>query len=248
MDKVERWMEAGRANHISIIRFSDCSEENIIFPHCIMAEYAEISGYLYVSEGRPYYWFLERGQAWLLTRVAMRIQRMPDPLEHVVTLLWNRGNVGTTLFHDMELRSESGELLLSCSGSWKVFDLNAFRSLETSEVAGGIVTVINEKADAPECKKIVPEDGLTLLGQRPVVYTDLDCNHHVNNVNYTRIAEDFLPAEYRGRVLDEYYVNFISPAKYGETLEISGQPTEKGYLIQGATGDTLHFRSEFVFK
>ena len=85
------------------------------------------------------------------------------------------------------------------------------------------------------------------LGTRPVYYTDLDLNSHINNAVYTRIAVDFLPEEYRQRQICDYVINFKRETLLGEVLELKGGATEHGYVIMGFVGDALNFASEFTY-
>jgi acyl-ACP thioesterase len=56
---------------------------------------------------------------------------------------------------------------------------------------------------------------------RPVVYSDIDFNRHVNTMRYIDIIFDALPLEIveqnNGLRLD---INFIAEARYGETLTL----------------------------
>lgn len=242
-----RWTDNGTSNRKRFIEVLDCSENNTVYPHYIMGEFSEIAGEPYMAVNRPYHWFLERGQAFLVTRMSMRIRRLPLPLETVIFTAWTRGTEGKSILDDLEVRTEEGELLVSCTGIWKVVSLNEFRVIELGEVAGGLLPSVDKAADAPLCKRITPNGEVIFLGERKIVYTDLDCNHHVNNAVYTKIAEDYLPREFRQHNLSEYFVNFVAPTQFGETLEISGAQTESGYIIIGSCDGAVHFSSEFIF-
>jgi len=104
------------------------------------------------------------------------------------------------------------------------------------------------EADSPECKKIVTEVPLPVIGKRPVYYTDLDCNYHLNNSAYSRIATDFMPPEYQSREVLDFVVNFNKETKLSDTIEIRGGEIIDGYIIQGYCADVLHFACEFVFR
>jgi len=103
------------------------------------------------------------------------------------------------------------------------------------------------KADSPECKKIVSDSELPVIGHRPVFYTDLDCNYHINNSVYSRIATDFLPSEYQSLEVKDYVINFSKETSIDDTLEIRGGKTAVGYIIQGFCDGIQHFASEFTF-
>ena len=149
---------------------------------------------------------------------------------------------------DCDVRTEDDELLVSMTGTWVLLDTKTRRMLGPENYPGVKSKPFPEKiADAPECVKIIPAENMESLGIRPVFYTDLDLNSHINNAVYTRIAVDFLPEAQRTRKLRDYEINFKRETKLGEVLDIRGGETEHGYVIQGFVGEELHFSSRFTF-
>ena len=71
----------------------------------------------------------------------------------------------------------------------------------------------------------------TTMTSRPVVYSDIDFNRHVNTLRYVDLIFDALPIEIieknNGLRID---LNFIAEARYGETLTIGA--IEEGNIWQ----------------
>lgn len=246
--RTDRWIENNKAFRVKTIETLECDESGALFPHWILGEFSEITGDIYMAGGRDYMWFVERGQVWFIVRMSMRVFRMPRSLEEVVISYWYRDTDGKSLFNDYEIRSVDGELLVAGTSVHRPYDINECHVIPVSEIAEGTIGTADDKAPAPECRRITVGEDTAPLGERKIYYSDIDGNHHVNNSIYTRIAEDFLPEEFRERELDEYFVNFVAPTKLGETLEISGERTDCGYIIVGSCGGSVRFSSEFVFK
>ncbi|MBO7235224.1 MAG: acyl-ACP thioesterase, partial [Alistipes sp.] len=85
---------------------------------------------------------------------------------------------------------------------------------------------------------------------RPVVYSDIDFNRHVNTLRYINLMFDTLPIDIieknNGLRID---INFISEALYGEVLTI-GVATEGDtwqFEISSNSGKTL-CRARIEFK
>lgn len=249
MIKTDRWMEGGKAHRIKTIAFLDCDQNDRLFPHWVMGEFSEIVGDPYLAVGESYENSLEQGQIWVVARMSMRIHRLPHSEEGILMSLWYRGADADDkyLLHDFEIRSREGAPLVSCSSLHRAVDLERNCAISVSEIVGSHPEVIHEQADAPICRRIIPEGLLTPLGSRVTMFSDIDRNGHMNNAIYTRIAQDFLPAEYWARQLREYFVNFVGATELDEILEISGQPAENGYIIVGCCEGTVRFSSEFVF-
>lgn len=248
--KTDRWMEGGRAYRIRSIAFLDCDMDDRLFPHWIMGEFSEIVGDPYLAVGESYQNSLDHGQIWVVARMSMRVHRMPRSEENIQMSLWYRGTDAEDkyLYHDFEIRSREGELLVSCAALHRALDLNRGCAILVSEMVGSHPEVISEKADAPDCKRIYPKEPLVPLGSRTMLYSDIDRNGHANNAVYTRIAQDFLPPEYRSRQLKEYFVNFVRSTELDDVLDIEGQATEQGYLIMGSCKGKVSFSSEFIFE
>ena len=248
MERTDRWIGENKAHRIKVIETLECDENGILFPHWILGEFSEITGDIYTAEGRDYMWFVERRQVWFIVRMSMRVKRLPHALETVVFSYWYRDTDGKSMFNDYELRALDGELLVAGTSVHRPYNIVECRTFPVNEIAGGATAQCSDKATAPACHRIVPPSSLKPLGERQIVWSDIDGNHHVNNSIYTRIAEDFLPDEYRERVLLEYYVNFIAPTERGDVLEIFGAPTPEGYILTGSCGGEPRFSSEFVFQ
>lgn len=250
MIKTDRWMEGGKAHRIKTIAFLDCDLDDRLFPHWIMGEFSEIVGDPYIAVGESYENSLEHGQIWVVARMSMRVHRMPCSEEDILMSLWYRGADADDkyLLHDFEIHTRTGEPLVSCSSLHRALDLARNCPIPVSEMVGSHPETIHEQADAPICRRITPEGRLSPLGSRAVMYSDIDRNGHMNNAIYTRIAQDFLPPEYRKRLLREYFVNFVRAIELDEVLDILGQPTEEGYIIVGCCQGEVRFSSEFVFS
>ncbi len=244
----DRWNEGGVFFRRKTIDYLDCDTEKKLFLHAAMGEFSEIAGDEVQSKGHSHAYLYERGQVFLITRMSMRFHRIPKAHETIVYSTWFRKTEGRVFLRDCEVHSDEGELLASGSGTWMLYGINEGAVISPDKLTCQGSTAVNKKSDAPECKKVVPEGEPAVLGYRPVYYTDLDCNSHINNAAYNRIAVDFLPSEYRQKNIADYVINFNRETRLGETLELRGCEITNGYIIQGYVDGVLHFGSEFVFS
>ena len=244
----DRWFDGTYYKRELTVNYLDCNTERKVFPHYILGIFSEIAGDESQAKGRTHEALVSSGRVYLITRMSLRLHRTPCVNETLIFRTWFRKAEGKFFFRDGDVHSPEGELIASVSGTWVYIDLIEHKVLDSSEHPASSVRCFDETADAPECKKIVPQEELTVIGQRPVYYTDLDCNCHVNNSAYSRIALDFLPEEFRNREIEDLVVNFNKETKLEDTLEIRGVPTENGYVIQGFCEGILHFGCEFVFR
>lgn len=243
----DRWNEGSMFFRRKTINYLDCNTEVKMFLHTAMGEFSEITGDEMLSSGYSHAYLYERGQVLFITRMSMRFFRVPVVHETVIYSTWFVGVEGRVFIRNCEVHTEHGELIAAGAITFMLLDIEKGIVISPDEMKCPRSIVVDKRADAPECKKIIPQNEPSVLGCRPVFYTDLDCNNHINNAAYNRIAVDFLPEEYRRRDVADYVINFNRETRLGDTLEIRGSEIENGYIIQGYVDGVLHFGSEFVF-
>ncbi|MGI5985535.1 MAG: hypothetical protein GXY01_06175 [Clostridiales bacterium] len=244
----DRWFDGTYYKREITVNYMDCNTDKKVFLHYMLGIFSEIAGDECQAKGQTHDFFVNHGKIFLLTRMSIRFHKTPKWDDTVIFTTWFRTTEGKFFLRDCEMRAPDGELFASASSTWALIDPVEHKVLDPDEYPGSRSCGFKQKADSPECKKIISESPLPVIGYRPVYYTDLDCNHHVNNSVYSKIATDFLPPEYRSRDLFDFVINFNKETKLGETLEIRGAETEDGYIIQGSCDGNQHFACEFTFK
>lgn len=245
----DRFYDGEFYNRQITLNYLETNTDKKVFIHTLLGEYSELAGDECEVKGQNHSFFINSGVVFMISRMSLRFHRIPVQGETLLFTTWFRGAEGKFFFRDCEVRGEDGELLASMEGTWVLLDLVSHEMLGADRYPGNGSTPYPQKlADVPECKKILPMPDMTRLGERPVYYTDLDCNCHMNNAVYSRIAADFLPAQYRQRDIADYVINFNRETRLGQTMEIFGGPTENGYVIIGYCDGVRHFASEFTFK
>lgn len=244
----DRWFDGTYYKREVTINYMDCNTEKNVFLHYILGTFSEIAGDEAVANGTTYESLKDLANVFLITRMSVRFHRVPRCDETVIFTTWFRTTEGRFYLRDCNVRSTEGELLASLTGTWVRYDINEHMVLDPSEYSNLSMVGLTDKADSPECKKVVSEQTLPVLGYRPVYYTDLDCNYHINNSVYSKIATDFLPQKFRDMEVADYIINFLRETGLGDTLEIRGGEAPDGYIIQGFCDDVSHFACEFTFN
>lgn len=243
----EQWYDSGRFYRRFTFRFGDCTADGHASIYTVMKLLSEMAGQDYEGRGRGHKVLWEHGQTFLLSRVAIRFYRMPAHTQTVTACTWERHKKGVFFNRDFEIRSETGEILVSATSLWFIVNPETREVIRPAELFGGLDVGSMDAADCPPCRRIAEDDSLQTLGERYIRYTDLDANGHVNNAVYGRIAQDWLPEEYRGRRLKELFIEYKTETVLSDTLIIKGGTAEDGYAVQGVENGKLHFGSRFVF-
>ena len=93
----------------------------------------------------------------------------------------------------------------------------------------------------------LPEE-LPPLGERPIRYSDLDYNGHLNNAIYADILCDFLPGGMFGTRISELQIDYHSEALYGETLKLYGEKRGSEIWFRGVHERGLSFEARLVVQ
>lgn len=161
----------------------------------------------------------DAGAAWVLSRLAMRVERLPSWREEVVIETWPSGREGLRATRDLILRDASGAALVRARTVWFVFDLARRRPIRLPAPVLAIVPperpaslVLGAEPVAPEAKDGTPLTSRTF----DVRQSDLDRNGHANNARFAEWALEAAPeAWHRLRSLD---LAFRGEALAGDTV------------------------------
>ena len=244
----DRWFDGTYYKREITLNYMDCNTEKKVFLHYILGIFSEAAGDETQAKGHTHEFYINQSRVFLITRMSIRFHRTPKCNETLIFTTWFRTTEGKFFLRDCDVRSPDGELIASASGTWALIDPIEHKVLDVKAHPDERLGFSAFKADSPECKKIIPEEALPVIGHRQVYYTDLDCNNHINNAAYSRIATDFLPPEYQSREVTDFVINFNKETRLDEMLELRGGTVEGGYIIQGYCDDILHFACEFVFR
>lgn len=91
-------------------------------------------------------------------------------------------------------------------------------------------------------------DTLALLCERPIVYSDLDYNMHMNNTRYADMLCDYMPIDDVSRIKG-ISISYLHEAAYGDRIKIYGTESDGKYSFRtvNGNGDT-GIEAEVVLK
>lgn len=241
------WHEGAEINRYDVFRFGDCDRRKRAGLYAVMKLLSELAGEDYERRGLGHDRLAERGWAFLLSRVRLRFFRWPVHAEKVLVRSWEKGVKGPYFCRDYELLSKDGALLIAGSSQWFLADIASRDIVRPALLEQDEEHRSSRQSDCPEPLRLKKLTDLPVLGQRPIYYSDLDANCHVNNAVYSRIATDFLPETLRERELKDYSISFFSETGAGQTLTLSGREEGSDFLLQGDAEGTTRFGCRFGF-
>lgn len=129
-------------------------------------------------------------------------------------------------YRDYVIEDDAGNLIASGMSKWAYIDPISRKQVQIPKILNAIFSV-REDADKPSKIEFeTREENETLfqpqeMQEKISVYSDLDVNHHVNNITYLRWAIDSLGSQFMdGVILSSLKVNFKREVFEGEIVMI----------------------------
>ena len=157
---------------------------------------------------------------WVLSRLAVDIAAQPKQYEEIDVDTWV--NEFNRLSSTRNFRIHRGEECVAKGVSqWCMLNMESRQVVDMSLLKDTYLkTMVEVPSPIPAPARLRP---ITPVGctSRPVVYSDIDFNRHVNTLRYIDLIFDNVPLslieQNNGLRID---INFIAEAVYGETLTI----------------------------
>jgi acyl-ACP thioesterase len=168
----------------------------------------------------------ERHIAWVLSRLAIEIDRYPAMSEPVTLYTWI-DEVGR-LFTGrcFELADSAGLPVIRARSVWAAIDLQTRRPTPL-DVEGLSVYVSDRPCPMERPGKIVPVENQTEGIPCQVKYSDLDINGHINSIKYMEHLLDlFEPDLFREKEIRRFEIAYLSEGRYGMPLALHKKEIE----------------------
>ena len=243
----ETWYDGAYFKRTYAFGFGDCDTQKKASLFSVMKLLSEIAGDDYEGRGLGHAILLEKRMAFIISRMNLCFLRIPKYREKVVACTWERFVKGPFFYRDYEIFGENGGLLVAGSSQWFLVDPISREIIRPESLSLGNRQSDSRKSLCKECSKIKTTDELKPLGTRPIYYSDIDSNGHVNNAVYGKIASDFIPEKFRYMDVKTFTINFNVEIKTNAVLELYGTEKEDGYIIQGISKGTTNFNCMFGY-
>lgn len=231
------------------IRFCDCDPQHRVKPSALCRILADLAGVAFAARGMDHAYLWEHGYVFLLSRVSVRIFRVPQADEMVKASTWEREVRRAEYLRDFELHSADGDLLAAATTSWVLVSPKTRQILRPSEFDGELLPTPERKADAPECVRLrLKEADAEQTDSRKIYYSHLDGNGHVYNAVYADLAMDALPRDLLERPLRELQLNFCREAMLDDRIAICRQIQEHQALVKGTLDGKDCFLCQMIYE
>jgi len=173
-----------------------------------------------------------RGSTWLLSRLHLRVKRLPPWREEVRVETWPAGVHRLWAVREFRIHgADGGEVGVATSG-WMVVNLASRRLVRPAAELAEAGRGMPPRAIEDEFEKL-PTVGHGAFSRTIEVRTaDLDINRHANNVSVVGWALEALPLEaLEGRQLVGLEVEFRGETKGGDCVTSEAEPADAATFV-----------------
>lgn len=190
------------------------------------------------SYGATYAKMREANMVFVITRLALEFRR-PLCDEDIVTIRSiNNRSEGASFVREF-LFFANGEQVAAATTLWALLDFEKRSILRPSALKFKIPALNIPGLGIPVQKRLIEKGTvLTPLGERRVVFSDLDENNHLNNAYYSDIIADFSPVSLYDHWLSGLQIGFLSEARLGDTLSVGIESCKNGFRLAACNGRT----------
>ena len=203
----------------------------------------------YYERGISFTFLAEHNYAILLSRVSFRFHKMPKANDRITIATWEEKPEALQLTRAYEIKAEDGTPLVSGSSSWLVVDYTSHRIIRTKDFTLRPEPIRKEAHDCMAPGKIAIPENIAECGSRPICWSDIDANGHMNNSRYGAFAIDCLPEAYQRKTFTDFRMNYSHEAKKGDTITMFAafDDDAKKITVVGKHEKSTCFESELYY-
>lgn len=196
---------------------------------CILEYMQEVAGDHSALLGADRTALEEKGIFWAVIRHRIQIGRLPCAGEDIFVKTWPMPTTRTAYPRATEGRDREGKLVFRSLSLWVLMDFENRAMILPGKSGVDVEGIL--LGDEPAMPGSLPPKAMLCQMQRPVRFTDLDYNGHMNNCKYLDWVADLMDCDFhRANQPKEIVLNYLSEAREGELLSLGYQLAEDGLL------------------
>ena len=189
----------------------------------------EVAGRHFDRISMTYEQLAERGMFWAIIRQRVRITRLPCSGDTIRVETWPMPNSRVAFPRNVVAYDGRGNELFRVLSLWVLMDVNTRAMILPGK--SGLALPGTLRGDELPAPASLPARELKHHRLRPVCFTDLDRNGHMNNTKYLDWIADLLPSQFHAsHTPAEFTVCYLSEAREGQELTMSWDMGEDGCL------------------
>jgi YbgC/YbaW family acyl-CoA thioester hydrolase len=209
------------------VKWHDTDANRMVTPSHILAYMQETANRHLASCGMTLDELRDRhGLAFLLSRITLRFYLPLCADDHITVQTWVCESRGLSFLRCFRvLRGD--DIAAEAYSTWALLNLNEQKLMPVSAFPYDIEPDPALTGDLCARVRIPPIAQMTSVGNRKIVYSDIDYNGHMNNTHYPNMLCDFTPGIRNCRVTG-MTLSFLHEAAFDHTLDVLRLDGEAG--------------------
>lgn len=187
----------------SRVRYSEVDKDKQMDLYSIINYFQDCSTFHSEDIGRGLDYLEKNHRVWLMNAWQIVVNRFPVIGEEITISTWPYDFISMYGYRNFTIRDEAGNIAAYANSIWVYMDTEHFCPVKVTDNEGYIREPRLDMSYAP--RKIALPNELEALEGFPVIRSNIDTNNHVNNGQYIKMAEEFLPVGYRIRQMRAEY-------------------------------------------
>jgi acyl-ACP thioesterase len=190
----------------SRVRYSEMDPERKLTRVSLVDYFQDCSTFQSEECGNGLAYLRKQGKAWMILSWQIEIERRPMLGERIVTATWPYGFKAFYGYRNFTMHDADGEMLAKANSVWVLMDVETGHPAKVMPDMVSSYGVLEPQLPMEECsRKIKVPEGQEKKDALTVCCYHLDTNRHVNNGQYIRMAEEYLPAGFEPKRLRVEY-------------------------------------------
>ena len=186
----------------------------------------------------------KEGKGFLLSRNMVKIFAPLRAYEDIEVRTWCIDNRGYNFIRCFSVHRPhadgTDEMTALAVSHWALVDVHDGKMIRTTDFRRDFpYGDLPDESVLPRRIRIPATADMEVVGERKIVYSDLDFNRHMNNTKYPDMICDFLPSM-DGKWVTTLSLSYLREGAFGDTLTIHRAPvadTPDAYLIRTTRPD-----------
>ena len=212
-------------------RWHDTDAERKVRPTQILIYMQETSNRHIASSGTTLEELRDRdGLAFILSKIKLAIRKPLYAYEDIEVDTWTSEGRGFSSLRFFRIR-RGDDIIAEAETVWALVGLNDGKLHRFDEIKWNWENDEPVDVGLPSRFRVPKTEELEVLGERKIVYSDLDYNMHMNNTRYADMLCDFLPIG-EVHIIKGMSLSYLHEAHFGDTVTVYGRREEGSYLIR----------------
>ncbi len=193
-------------------------------PSSVLRYLQEAANKNFADMGPSYNELIDNNLSFVVSRAAINILSPLKELDKISVHTWATKNTGVVFPRSYQIKS-GDKILVEALMNWGLINTKEKCFVRGSEFDVSVYGT-DEPLDISTRFKIPKDLPINLVGEKRVMYSDIDKNRHMNNTVYPNVLFDFIP-DVENLFISSLLINFVSEAPLGKTLKIFMSDGEK---------------------